>query len=453
MIKFLFFDDREVESRHGFQRQVEPPTKHPANPLFIADAPWENGNMQFYGSVLRVPGRPFQMWYTLVRDPWEMYLAYAESEDGLHWRRPRLDSWIYQGERTNVVLTGNPHGAAVLYDAAEPREDWRYKLVAGMDPSGCICAYHSADGIAWQAVRRYPILTTNPDCPMGFLRAPDGRYVIYHRVHGYGRRVFRSESWDFATWSGEPRLVLEPDAGDPPQTQFYGMGAASYGPYELGTLWLYHTDAADPNGGKPHGYQEAELTYARSGYAWHRAGQGTPFLPHGAPGSWEQGNLQCASAPVYLEDEIRYYYIGSTMRHQPRWELQPQHAGLGLAMLKPDRFVALVAGEEEAELVTTAVRPEATHLTVNACIKEGGWVRVALLDSAFRVLPGWGEEDMLALHGDAVAHAVQWRSGALLPAGEPLRLRVRACRARLYALGISAEGAGRAYHRFAVARP
>ncbi|NLG49178.1 MAG: hypothetical protein GX552_03580 [Chloroflexi bacterium] len=442
MLKFLFLDYRNVETLSGFTRRLEQPTKHPDNPLFVADAPWEYGNMQLYGSVLKAPGRPFQMWYSCIHPPFDLRLAYAESKDGLHWRRPLFDFFRHQGERTNILLANNPHGPAVIYDAADPREDWRYKLVAGTDPSGCISAFHSADGIHWQPVKRHPILTTDPDCPMGFLRAPDGRYVIYHRVSGYGRRVFRSESWDFVHWSGEPRMVLEPDAGDPPQVQFYGMGATAYGDLELGTLWIYHTDADDTDRHKAKGYQDAELTYARSGYAWHRAAQGTPFIPHGGPEDWDCGNLQCASAPVLLEDEIRYYYMGTTMRHQRHWELEPQRAGLGLATIKPDRFVGLHAGEAPASLLTTSALLPSADIRVNAATTPGGWVRVELLDIDAQPIPGYTLDDCAPITGDGTALPVRWRGAGQVtpPIGQPLRLRVQAQRARLYALTALAHG-------------
>ena len=177
----------------------------------------------------------------------------------------------------------------MIEDREDHRPAWRYKMLTGAPPSDCIAALHSADGIHWNPVRTIagriqPVIATNPDCPIGFLRAPDGRLVAYHRMDGYGRRVFRSESWDFVNWSGEPRMVLEPDAGDPPQTQFYGLGACAYGPYEVGTLWIYATDLDDLGRNKMRGLQTPELAYARAGTAWHRAEQGTAFIPNGAPG-------------------------------------------------------------------------------------------------------------------------------------------------------------------------
>lgn len=451
MKKVLFFDYRELESVDGFTRRLEQPVKEPANPLFIADQPWENGNMQLYGSVVKASGKPFQLWYTVIHAPWHMFLACAESEDGLTWRKPLLDLYEFEGQKTNILFTPNPHGAAVIYDDADPRPDWKYKMVAGTDPSGCITTYHSEDGIHWEPVRRFPAIVTNPDCPMGFLRRPDGRYVIYHRVHGLGRRPHRSESWDFGFWSGEPRMVLEPEAGDPPQLQFYGLGSAAYGSYEIGTLWAYHTYVDDTGPGKLKGCQEAELTYARSGYAWHRAAQGEAFIPHGAPGSWEQGNLQCASQPVFLDDEIRYYYMGTTMCHKVHWELDPQTAGLGMARLKPDRFVALVAGEA-GQLLTVPFTPPSVDFSLNAAVGSGGSVRAELLDGEAKPIPGFTAEECVPITGDSVAHRVQWKGGALA-ADTRVRVRVTATNARLYSIFVSEPDETPVYHRFEAMLP
>lgn len=454
MTKLLFFDYREVETISAFTRELEQPVKHAGNPLFIADQPWENGNMQLYGSVLKAEGRPFQMWYTVIHAPWRMCLAYAESDDGIEWRRPLFDIFEYEGHKTNIVFTEDPHGTAVIYDEADPREDWRYKMVCGTAPSGCISAYHSPDGIHWTPVRRHPVITTNPDSPMAFLRKSDGRYAVHHRLHGYGRRVFRSESWDFTFFTREPRMIMEPDAGDPPQIQFYGMGSAPYGSYEIGTLWMFHTDPEEMGFGKARGYQEAELTYARHGHAWHRAAQGSPFIPHGPEGSWEQGNLECASQPVFLDDEIRYYYMGTTMTHQRHWELEPQRAGLGMASIEPDRFIALQATDQPADLLTVAFRLPSTELFLNAATEADGWVRVEMLDTDGKAIEGLGETDCIPVTGDSTSHPVRWRNhGPTHMIGKPVRLRLRAQNARLYSIFATEPGEQPVCHRFSAARP
>ena len=155
MQKLLFLDLQEVETLRGFTRQLTPPPKHPDNPIMLADAPWESGGMQLYGSVIKPPGRPFQLWYMTI-SAGKSFTAYAESEDGLTWRKPELDLFPWEGRKTNLIFE-RPHGTAVLYDPADPREDWRYKMVTGAAPSNCICAFRSADGIHWQPIRRGPV--------------------------------------------------------------------------------------------------------------------------------------------------------------------------------------------------------------------------------------------------------------------------------------------------------
>ena len=460
MKKLLFFDYRELEHLEGFSRAVESPIKHPDAPLLRPDEPWEHGNMQLFGSVLQAADGRFRAWYEVVEAPWTVRLAYAESDDGLRWHKPQLDVFR-DGERlTNVVFNAQPLGTAVIEDRQDPRPTHRYKLLTGAEPSGCVSAFHSADGLHWESARMFggrvqPVIATAPDCPIGFLRAPDGRFVAYHRMAGYGRRVFRSESWDFAHWSGEPRMVLEPDAGDPPQTQFYGLGACAYGPYELGTLWIYTTDPGDRGPSKSRGLQTPELAYARAGAAWHRAEAGTAFIANGAAGEWDCGNLQPASQPVFLDDEIRYYYAGTNVRHSRHWELEPQDAGLGMARLKPDRFVALRAGEAPAELGTLAFKPPSMDMFVNARTAPEGEVRVELQDAEARPLPGFTAADCRPIRGDATAHRVEWRGvgQAEAPVGQPTRIRLTARQASVYSVFVTEPGESPVYHQFEALRP
>ena len=489
MKKLLFLDYRELEYVDGFARAVESPVKDAGAPLLRPELPWERGNMQMFGSVLRGADGRFRAWYEVVEAPWRVRLAHAESDDGLDWQKPELDVFRDGGRATNIVFDGEPLGSAVIEDREDPRPEYRFKMLTGAAPSGCVSAFHSADGMHWESARMFggrvqPVIATAPDCPIGFLRAPDGRFAAYHRMARYGRRVFRSQSWDFAHWSGEPQMVLEPDAGDPPQTQFYGLGACAYGPYELGTLWIYVTELDDRGPGKAHGLQTPELAYARAGTAWHRAEPGTAFIPNGGAcvtpervpgrpspqpspagsgsksrhtveGEWDCGNLQAASQPVFLDDEIRYYYAGTNVRHSRHWELEPQEAGLGMARLKPDRFVALRAGEARAELGTIAFKPPSVDVFVNARTADDGEVRVELQDEEARPLVGFTAADCRPISGDATAHRVEWRGVGQTeaPVGRPTRMRVTARRASVYSVSVTEPGESPVYHQFDALRP
>ena len=335
-------------------------------------------------------------------------------------------------------------------------KDWKYKMVCGAGQVGHINAYHSADGIHWEAVRSEPVIPVGPDCPMSLLRRPDGIYAAHHRVdkgarsNPADRRIGRSESADFVDWHGG-RVVLEPGPGDPPQFEMYGMGVAMYGDYEIGTLWAYHTDLEDTSTGKAVGNQEAELTYSRSGWAWHRAMQGQAFIPRGDIGSWDSGNLQCATAPVFLKDEIRYYFAGTDLRHARRWEeAGTGRFGVGTAALKPDRFIALAAGERTATAYTRCFTLSSPEVYVNAHVHKDGQIRLEVLDQVCRPIEGFEMRMCLPIGGDSLSHAVRWEGQPDLSriVDRPIRWRLNATRARVYSVWMPDGESGSCYHRF-----
>lgn len=453
MVKFLFLDYRDYESVEGFTRRLEQPKKHRGNPVLVSGGPFEGDWMSFYGSVVRRPDdRRWQMWYSVLSPKLGLCLAYAESDDGIGWERPALEVIKIGRRKTNLVFASHVHGPAVMVDERESRPDWRYKMMAGAAPSHKISAFRSADGVHWLPAAENPVIGTSPDCPMSLLRANDGRYVAYHRP-GFGdRRVGRTESWDFVNWS-EAKLVMEPDPNDPPQTQLYGLGAVPYGAYEVGTLWVYHTVESDMDFYKMRGRQEPELAYCRSGYAWHRAAQGRPFIPLGARGSWEWGSIQPASAPVFLEDEIRFYYVGKRTEHGERdYGGTKPRCGIGFVSLKPDRFISLAANAGGAKLLTRPFWTETPEFYVNAGVRRGGEIRVEITNLDGRPIEGFRLRDCRPIVGDSIYHRIEWKGGRGAPAlaNRQIRLRVAAKNAKLYSLFSGTEEEAATYWKFRI---
>ena len=454
MIKFLFFDYRDYEAIKGFERKLGPPRVHRGSPLLVSDHPAEGNTMSMYGSVVRRPNDGlWQMWYTVVTPGKGLCLAYAESQDGVEWLRPELDAIEWDGGRSHLVFDAAPHGATVMYDEREERPDWKYKMLCGARPSHRISGFRSPDGICWSPLPRNPVTGSNPDCPMSLHRAKDGRYVAYHRPNFGDRRVGRSESWDFLHWS-EPKLVMEPDVGDPPQMQFYGLGAIPYGAYEVGTLWIYQTLEDDLDFYKMKGHQVPELAYARSGYAWHRASQGKPWIRRGPKGSWDWGMVQCASSPVLLDDEVRFYFAASRTAHgRGRAKTRAgNRCGIGMAGMKPDRFVSLQAGTRPATLLTRPFWTACPSFYLNASAATSGSVRVEIADLNGRAIRGFSLKDSVPFAGNTVRHRLEWksRSNSSKLANRQIRLRVEARNAKLYALSSGTEEQAKAYWRFRV---
>ena len=122
----LLVDDHYLADRANVQRRFHPPEKHPANPLLSSgQAPWEAMPLVF-GSVRYDPmRRRYRMWYyaaqpeELVREPrLGSAKALAESDDAIHWRRPKLDvtSYTIGGKKvkTNLVFQSVTKGTAQL---------------------------------------------------------------------------------------------------------------------------------------------------------------------------------------------------------------------------------------------------------------------------------------------------------------------------------------------------
>ena len=160
-----------VEDRRGLVRRVTPPER--AGQVLEPELPWEHvktfgptvladersGTLRmWYGTLPPLGGRPGK----LVIPPYLM--LYAESDDGLRWRKPLLDL-VSDGEhrRTNILYRGahdNCSAFSVVIDRADPDPSRRYKMLhkGGKDPSGRSgeeLAF-SADGLRWRPYEGNP---------------------------------------------------------------------------------------------------------------------------------------------------------------------------------------------------------------------------------------------------------------------------------------------------------
>ena len=207
-------------------------------------------------------------------------LRYAESEDGLKWRKPNLGLYEWQGSRDNNILFPNDqfpyaHSSAgvntVFLDPNASCPEQKYKMAIKLSPpsDGNLAGlqplpegkgkygFASADAIHWTRVTGK--LGTSGDG--GFRPFWDdrvGSYVAYSRVktfhdprqEEYYRRVYdnrpnnwlsrllrlgRSTSKDFIHWT-EETIVMAPDAIDeaysqaPNRVDFYSIPVFKYTP-------------------------------------------------------------------------------------------------------------------------------------------------------------------------------------------------------------------------------
>ncbi len=243
--KQLFIDRRFFDRSSGVELRMNPPSQ-PPDPVLRADKPWEALGVGGYSTVIREADDHFRLWYAaqmLSGGPQEgaVRLCYAESDDGIDWRKPELGLVTFRGSRANNIVAPlderqSMQGATVYIDERAPA-DARYllwtkyqprddELAAGAKPG--LWAMHSPDGLRWTYDDGQP---NPPDqmCDTQNVFFWDDRidqYVGYTRVHETQRRdeaaemelgkryrsVGRITSPDFKNWSQPTLIVLEGDA-------------------------------------------------------------------------------------------------------------------------------------------------------------------------------------------------------------------------------------------------
>ena len=136
--KQLFIDNKFIAESDGITLMMNPPQQMP-EPVLVADQPWE-GVIGAYNTVLK-EGDRFRLWYDVILPEGSSEIlrgiAYAESDDGIHWIKLNQSLIEFQGSKENNLVAprlpdaprGEMEGATVFRDtnpACPPEE--RYKL-------------------------------------------------------------------------------------------------------------------------------------------------------------------------------------------------------------------------------------------------------------------------------------------------------------------------------------
>lgn len=469
----LLVDDAMVEDAFRLERRLIKPVKHPKNPILMRDQPWE-GTSIGPCSVLWDPDyERFRMWYRCANlesyqgapgPPY--YIAYAESDDGLHWEKPILENCIpIPGyERTNIVYTGTFYarvqGPQVWCDEQEGNEARRYKMLTlerrpdadGNMISGVQLAY-SPDGFRWSLdENEKPLIGYHSDCQNHIVRAPDERHWLLYcrpislhagapakgrrpdlattltgpRRHS-GRRVAVAVSEDLTTWS-YPRTVLFPDEHDAPdidQCCVFRSGSC--------LVMLY----ADMDGDDT-GRNRVKLATSGDGFHWHRFHTREPFIDTGIAGSWEGGSVSTGNAPLRLGGRLLHYYNGRNLGQHEEGE---GIGGIGVACGTANRFVEYVGGDPAGYLLTREFILEGDRLEMNTTRWNGAGniaeLRVEIVrhlpvdnaehaeDRGDTVVPGFSLADCDPINVDRSNVEVTWNGSGDLSSlqGQPVYLR------------------------------
>ena len=476
----LFLDDFAIEDRWDAVRTQNEPVTHPRNPVVVPDQPWEL-SIGSPSVLYDAEEKRFRMWYALYntaawtrgscgipgkRHEYSPYsIAYAESEDGVHWQKPLFDRFpLREYEVTNIVYTGNP--MANEFDVTytpEPLAHYGRFMVSYGDNvqeggfeqqelndylvGNHLCLAFSDDGIEWRPYEGNPVApaldvqhnlywderlglwllggrpfarAATEDLYRDILTTIKGGEAVSFARGGVGRgqigragavenvrtRVTIAVSPDLKTWH-PPREVLCPDAKDDEEQMFFDhLAFDRYGSQYIGFL------AVQPRNADAAGW--VGLTGSPDGLHWYRPRERTPFLAPGPPGSWDAGHVWTIKNIVPYGDWIHLYYAGSMRPWRFRF---PDNArGIGLARIRRGRFVGYYGDVNGGHLISREVKLTGPQLLINCSAQHRafsrewhGSIHTELVERTGRAIEGYTYADCDPNHVDDFDHPVTWK--------------------------------------------
>lgn len=456
--KQLFLDDRLIESSSGVQLQINTPHAI-REPVLVADQPWENPEDSFvwtYSRVMRIDGKT-RLWYQVnklefrpqpvgfvLTDKW---LAYAESDDGIHFAKPKLGLREYQGSRANNIVIPGVEGGDVWIDPqATPEHRYRFQTDGG---SGKLAFYASPDGIRWKKTHT-AVIGHNDTQNIAFWDPAIERYLLFTRKWPGSFRVHRRlDSDDLIHWENEiivmgadeTDLAKYKSAGSVRPVDYYGACVFKY-PDEHGlyvmlpqAFWHWYARQGEQRVG-PNLY-DVRLCVSSDGRLFRRVADRGVFLRPGPEGSFFSGSIWVLPAPIRMGDELWFYFQGSTADHDGN--LIPgsdkYRTGIGRAVLRLDGFVSADAGFSGGELVTPPIKFTGNTLELNLNSAGGGVVLVELLDEKGQPIPGFTQSHATPLCCNSINKPVTWGENRDLGrlAGRPIKIRFCMKDCKLYA--------------------
>jgi len=472
----LFVDDYLIERISGEAKlQIHHPV--PREIVLTHNAPWE-GSGSGYHSVFK-DGDLYRMYYKAwtvqlkdgkYTETNPLYTCYAESGDGVHWRKPELGIHDFKGSKANnIVMTTGKIGqvhvdaghVAVFKDtnpAASP--DARYKAIFRSNarwgkpeeiPKGLL-PFKSGDGLHWLPMSDAPVITDGAfdSQNLAFWDSERGVYRAYWRYFEEGtgieppgiRGVRTATSKDFVKWGNQEDLSYV----DSPPEQLYTNQINAY--YRAPQILIgfparyvdrgwsdsmralpepAHREAVDKEV-RRYGtaITEGLLMASRDGVRFKRWNEA--FLRPGIEreGTWNYGQQFIAWHVVETKSALKGAPNELSLYASESYCTPPSvSTDLRRYTLRLDGFVSVQASMKGGELLTKPLRFEGKRLVLNFSSSAAGDVRVELLDEKGSPIPGYSLEECLPVFGDAIERPVMWRRGSDLAhlAGKTLKIR------------------------------
>ncbi len=468
----LFVDDALVESMTGQVRlHMHRPERREV--VLRTDAPWE-GNASAFQSVFK-DGDLYRMYYrglhyrhsgepaqALEDHPW--MLRYAESDDGIHWRKPELGLFEFnESKANNIILTpefledigGDPAHTATFKDTnPDCPADQRYKIViVGHKPRG-LYVLASADGIRFTPMSDKPSVTKGAFDSQNLMFWDPVRceYREYHRSFAAGvRGIMTATSKDILQFP-EPVWLEFPGAA---REHLYTNQVQPYyrAPHIFMGFPMRYSDRAWSESTLNLPELDERLVRAKSSRRYGTAVTDALFMTS-RDGRvfkrWPEAFIRPGPAKKdtwTYGDNFVFWGMVETASHLPcapndislyasegYW--RGTYTSVRRYTMRIDGFVSAHASAAGGEIVTKPLVFDGGNLTLNLATSGAGSVQVEIQDVDGNPIKGYALRDCPEIYGDDIRYTVRWKKAGgdvRSLAGEPVRLRFVLKDADLYA--------------------
>ena len=385
--------------------------------VYDFDAPWEGNG--YYPTVVRDadrwciyygagPGAVFDEDGKL--DESKSRVCKIESYDGLHWKRPSIDTNVEKYGHNNVVLDHptEPRDSLSVFidDNPDCPPDRRYKGLVRVEDGckvfsegGALACYASADGDHFVRIEdasrepgKFDSLNTV------YYDKHAGLYKLYHRDFLNGKRAIRyKSSSDFKEWRDEG--IISFDDGEEFQLytnnikQYYRAPHIQIGfpvryverrdwteNYEQMPDLEFRKSLLDNKDYRRGGLALTDTLFmtSRDGLRWKRFSEAFVAPDCEKPYEWKYGHCYLSHGFVESGDEL-YFYAVERRAHLGKPADKP--AQLRMYSIRLDGFASFKAPYSGARLVTKPIVFEGSELSINFRTSAGGSIYVRLRDS------------------------------------------------------------------------
>ncbi|MCP5538665.1 MAG: hypothetical protein H7A52_00775 [Akkermansiaceae bacterium] len=456
-VRHLFLDPAFLTESEGVQLRVNPPQRREV--VIRADKPWEKLMISFYLTVLDDPETgTLRLWYICRDAKNRPNVAYAESTDGLTWKKPNLGIVDYEGSRDNNLVGLSSLEGAVYRDEQATTPEERYVYLTHLITKGMV-RFHSPDGLHWKEDDTAWLPFGADSQAIAFRQPTAAGWAVYLR--GWTKRddgslyrtVVRAMAPDLTTplpirpsedsrrlWGkdkvavigDEFPTVLATDATDPENSDVYTNSIAPYPPdprWLVGFPSFFQREKS-----RGDGRLEVQCVGSRDGMTWHRYDRASYAAP-GFPGTENANMMFIGPGLIVRGEEIWQYGTGFRSRHGDVAERKRQTDGVVYRFVQRiDGFVSADFDLTGGKASTRPVPVDGTSLRLNADTGALGLLRTGLADESGQAIPGFGLEDAVPFQGNATSAEIAWKSGASLASlrGKTVTVQFSGARAKVY---------------------